>query len=112
MKMGGGGVTEVGEGRFEDNGVDVTAVGREGDGDGRAEACAEENQVLGLVWVTCPQVVEDLIEVLAFPVAGGGDLAARFAVGAQVEGEDIVAQLEKHRRPSDGADLRVGVAVE
>src|SRR5438067_13422074 len=112
MKMGGGGVAEVGEGGFENDGVDVTAVGREGDGDGGAEACAEENEVLGLVWITCPEIIEDLIEVVAFPVAGGGDFAARFAVGPQVEGEDMVAQLVKHRRPGDGADLGIGVAVK
>ena len=65
-----------------------------------------------LVGIAGAEVVEDLIDVVAFPVAAGGDYTGRFAMGAQVEGEDVVVQLVKERGPGDSADFGVGVAMQ
>jgi hypothetical protein len=112
VEVAGGGVAEVDEGGFHDYGIDVIALRGDGDGDGSAEAGAEEGEVSGFMGVAGAEVVDDLVEVVAFPVAAGGDLAAGFAVGAEVEGEDVVAEFVEEGSPGDSADFGVGVAVE
>jgi len=49
---------------------------------------------------------------MAFPVAGGGNISAALAMGAEVEGEDVVAEFVEERGPGNGADFGVGVAVK
>ena len=112
VELDGGGVGFVGGGGVEDDGGEVVAVDGGGGDDGGAEGDAEEDEVFGFVGVLGAELVDDLVEVVLFVVAGGDEAACGFAVGAEVDGEDVVGEGVEGGSPGEGADFGVGVAMD
>src|SRR5205085_5926669 len=77
-----------------------------------AEAVAEEDDVLGFGRALVAELVDDLRDVVALPVAGGGVGTATLSVGAKVGDKEVVAEGMKQRSPGDRADFGVAVAVD
>jgi hypothetical protein len=82
----------VGKGAFEDDGPKIVAQDGGGGGGGGAEADAEEEDLAGVGRARGFELIDDLIHIVSFPEAGGGVYPPAFAVGAEVDGEDVEAE--------------------
>ena len=110
MEDGGG--VEIGEWALEDDRAEIVAHDRGRGGGGGAEADAEEEDLAGFSGAGGCGLVEDLIDIVSLPKAGAGIHPPAFAVGPQVDGQDVETERPQQRRPGDAADFGIGISVK
>jgi len=66
----------------------------------------------GFSWAGGFGLVEDLIDIVPLPKPGAGIRPPAFAVGSQVDGDDVETERAQQRRPGDAADFGIGIAVK